>query len=468
MKVALPKGQLQNSTAELLKRAGFALGDYREGSRSYRPRCESFPHLFLKVFHEKDIAIQVAIGNYDLGICRLDWVEELLTKYHSDAVVKVRDLGYGKRNVYAAVAKSSGPRSLEALRGCSDSLRIVSEYPNLAESFALKQRLRRFQIFPVWGAAAIYPPENADLAIIAEPSKERVSEQGLVPVATLLESSACLVANRDSLKRKDLSRLLSALPSGEVVGSDVKEASAAEAGPNVRQEKNDRYIASLALPDGHQQRHVAAFLNKVGLKIEGYNVGRVVSRPCTWLDGVMVKVVRPQDMPLQVANGNFDLAITGQDWLRDHLYRFPSSPVCELLPLGFGRVRIVAVVSKDMPISSTEELRKIKRATSLRVASEYINIADKYALDNRLAPYKVIPTWGASEAFIPEDADVLIENTETGSTISRHNLKIIETLFESTACLIGNAEAMSLPDKRDKIGRLVELMRRGVEASPVS
>ena len=50
-------------------------------------------------------------------------------------------------------------------------------------------------------------------------------------------------------------------------------------------------------------------------------------------------------MPLQVANGNFDLAITGRDWLRDHHFRFPSSPVEELLQLGFGKVRIVAVVT---------------------------------------------------------------------------------------------------------------------------
>lgn len=468
VKIALPKGQLQDSTAELLKEAGFALCDYREGTRSYRLRCEAFPGLFLKVFHEKDIAIQVAIGNYDLGICRLDWVEELLTKYHSDAVVKVRDLGYGKRTIYAVVARASGLRSLEAMKSRSDRLRIVSEYPNLAEAFALKKRLRRFQIFPVWGSAAVYPPENAELAIIAETSKERLSEQGLAPVATLLESSACLVANKDSLKRKDLSRLLSAIPSGEVAGSDVKETPSIEGGLKVQHGKTDKYTVSLALPDGHQQRHVVTFLNRVGLKIEGYNVGRAMSRPCIGLDGVMVKVVRPQDMPQQVANGNFDLAITGRDWLRDHLYRFPSSPAGELLPLGFGKVRIVGVVSKDMPVSSTEELRNLRRDSPLRVASEYINIADRYAQDNRLAPYKIIPTWGASEAFLPEDADVLIENTETGSTISKHNLKIIETLFESTACLIGNTEAMKQPDRKDKIAALVKLMRGGVEASPVS
>lgn len=468
VKIALPKGQLQDKTAELLNEAGLTLSEYREGSRSYRLQCEAYPDLFIKVFHERDIAIQVAIGNYDLGICRLDWLEELLAKYHTDAVVKVRDLSYGKRTIYAVVAKGAGWKSLEALKNRCEPLRIVSEYPNLAEAFALRQRLRRFQIFPVWGLAAVYPPENAELAIIAETSKERLSEQGLAPMARLLESSACLVANKDSLKRKDLSRLLSALSSAVVASTEVEEPPAIGAGPIVRKGKAGKHTVSIALPDGHQQRHVAAFLDRVGLRIEGYNTGSATSRPCLDLDGVMVKVVRPQDMPLQVANGNFDLAITGRDWLRDHMYRFPTSPVEELLPLGFGKVRIVAVVNKGMPVSSTEELRKLKFGAPLRLASEYINIADRYAQDNRLVPYKLIPTWGASEAFLPEDADVLIENTETGATLSKHNLKVIETLFESTACLIGNAEARKRREKKDRIKRIIEIMRRVAEATPAS
>jgi ATP phosphoribosyltransferase len=225
---------------------------------------------------------------------------------------------------------------------------------------------------------------------------------------------------------------------------------------------------SLALPDGHQQRHTVDFLNRAGLEIDGYSVDRPTSRPRIDIDGVMVKVIRPQDMPLQVANGNFDLAITGRDWLRDHRFCFPSSPVEELLELGFGGVRIVAVVAEDLAVSSTEDLRKLKRDSVLRVASEYVNIADKYAHDNHLTPCKIIPTWGASEAFLPEDADVLIENTETGSTIAKHNLKIIDTLFESSACLIGNTEAVGRQDKREKIAYLVETMRKGLEARPVS
>jgi ATP phosphoribosyltransferase len=144
------------------------------------------------------------------------------------------------------------------------------------------------------------------------------------------------------------------------------------------------------------------------------------------------------------------------------------SPVEELLDLGYGRVKVVAVVSNDVPVSSAADLRKMGRTAALRVASEYINIADKYSHDHRLAPCKIIPTWGASEAFLPEDADVLIENTETGSTIAENDLKIIDTLFESTACLIGNSQAVTTPEKKDRIAHVVETLRRGVEPVPVS
>jgi len=75
----------------------------------------------------------------------------------------------------------------------------------------------------------------------------------------------------------------------------------------------------------------------------------------------------------------------------------------------------------------------------------------------------VIPTWGASEAFLPEDADLLIENTQTGRTIARHNLRIIDTLFESTACLIGNTSRVFSPGKGEKIKSITETLRTAVE-----
>jgi ATP phosphoribosyltransferase len=178
---------------------------------------------------------------------------------------------------------------------------------------------------------------------------------------------------------------------------------------------------------------------------------------------VTVKVIRPQDMPSQVANGNFDLAITGRDWLTDHLAQFPSSPAKELLDLKLRKVRLVAVVHQDLPVNDTRGLSSFQasRDKPVRVASEYVNIADKYARENHLGYYTVIPTWGATEAFLPEDADLLIENTETGRTIALHKLKIIDTLFESTACLIGStAEASKI--KRGRIESIVNKLKAAV------
>jgi len=118
-----------------------------------------------------------------------------------------------------------------------------------------------------------------------------------------------------------------------------------------------------------------------------------------------------------------------------------------------------------MPVAGASDLISLSagRTAPLRVASEYINIADKYARDNHLASYRVVPTWGATEAFLPEDADLLIENTETGGTIARHNLKIIDTLFESTACLIGSSRRVANAVKRDRINSIIQALQTGVK-----
>jgi ATP phosphoribosyltransferase len=136
--------------------------------------------------------------------------------------------------------------------------------------------------------------------------------------------------------------------------------------------------------------------------------------------------------------------------------------VTELVDLKTSRVRMVAVVSQELPAEDVFALRQLlsSRDSPFRVASEYVNIADRYARDNHLGMYRIIPTWGATEAFVPEDADLLIENTETGRTIARHNLKIIDTLFQSTGCLIGSKEAVSRPIKRQRIDSIVEALRQ--------
>ncbi len=469
VKIALPKGRLLDKTASLLHRAGWGLSGYHDKVRFYHLKSRKFPNLLAKVFHEKDIPIQVAVGNYDLGICGLDWIEELLVKYPSSALVKVKNLGYGEGVLYIAAGWSGGASTVEEMQAKPGIMRIASEYPNLAESFALDLRLRRFSVFPLWGAAEVYPPESADLALISAEAEAELFNYDLVPVSKVLGFSAFLIANKSSWEAKDLSEILTSLDNKVLTTEKPPSSANTVRMPEVAgyslpgQIGND--IVWLALPDGHHQLPTLRLLSKAGIQIDDYPSAVGNRRPTTNLPGVMIKVIRPQDMSLQVANGNFDLAITGRDWLREHLYQFPSSPVTELLDLKFGKVKIVAVVSRDLSVADAHSLRQLnaERLVPFRVASEYVNIADKYARDNHLGSYRVVPTWGASEAFLPEDADLLIENTQTGRTLARHNLKIIDTLFESTACLIGSSHRVFSPGKGEKIKSITETLRTVVE-----
>ena len=226
-------------------------------------------------------------------------------------------------------------------------------------------------------------------------------------------------------------------------------------------------VIRLALADGHQLKHTRLFLERAGITLQGYDENALNRRPTLTLEGVKVKVIRPQDMPSQVANGHFDLAITGRDWLEDHLILFPKSPVVELLNLGFGRVRIVAVVGPNTPANNVGEFSSLARNKSfpfpfVRVASEYVNIADKFARENHLTHYRVIPSHGATEALLPEDADLLIENTETGRTLVSNKLRIISELFVSTAILIANRLSSESANKKTRLKDIQELFEKAL------
>ena len=471
LKIALPKGRLLGETATLLQRASWGLDGYIEKARLYRLKSRRFPNLLARMFHEKDIPIQVAIGNYDLGICGLDWVEELLVKYPSSPLVRAKNLEYGERALYMVASRSEVAATVEEMQAKVDVIRIASEYPNLAESFAVNLRLRRFSVLPLWGAAEVYPPENADLVLI--PGKVEAEafnfNNDLVPLGKVLSFSTFLIANRSSWETKDMGGVLASIGDKLFTGERYSSLADVPRTPEIvgqyPSREVDENIIRLALPDGHQQLPTLKLLNRAGIQVDDYPSATGNRRPTTNLDKVMVKVIRPQDMSLQVANGNFDLAITGRDWILEHLYRFPSSPIMELLDLKFGKVKIVAVVSNDLSATDVYSLRQLSAARMgpFRVASEYVNIADKYARDNHLGLCRVIPTWGASEAFLPEDADLLIENTETGRTIARHNLKIIDTLFESTACLIGAKNSQLSPAKGERVSSIIEALQAAVE-----
>jgi ATP phosphoribosyltransferase len=462
-RLALPKGRLLAGTAAFLDVIGLRFDDYTSKTRIYRMSSQSMPSLSAKMLNERDIPVQVAVGNYDFGICSSDWLQELQARYPASRVFKLADLGFDNASVYLAGSTGSSI-SPAGIAGGSATWRIVTEYPALAEKAANKMRLKKFRVFPLWGSAEAYPPENADFAVLKVEDEKALSDLNLKPVRKICDSNACIVANADSLQSHDFSKILALFTAGLKAGTKPWERKEAGSPPisNVPGKKADANNVWLALADGHQQVHTSAFLEKTNIKMKGYAKDSLTRRPSCNLDWLNVKVVRPQDMPQQVANGNFDLAVTGKDWLLDHLYQFPSSPVMELADLGFGWVRIVAVVCDDVPADSIEGIRDLVRKgrmVPLRIATEYINIADKYLRDRHIARYRVIPTWGATEVYLPEDADMLIENTETGQTLARHNLKIIDTLFESTACLIGSRKSLENPRKKDKMEKLVKIFR---------
>ena len=469
IRFALPKGRFLAPTSALLHSSGVSFDDYNSKTRQYRLVSSRLSNLSAKILQEKDISVHVSVGNYDLGICGADWVSEMKARYPTAALVEIAPLDYHEGAVYLAASAYSSLRSLGAIGASGRTLQIVSEYPNVATMLAAELRLRRFRVFPVWGAAGAYPPESADLVVMWARNERDLLSQGLVPLKKLFDVSAVLVANADSLSRKDMSEVLGCFE-GTFGGHDVSLDSAAS---EFQARAPDKSLAlwqarelRLALPDGHQKTPTVELLERAGLKVPGYagktGERRLLASP-NWL---AVKVVRPQDMPLQVASGHFDVAVTGQDWLREHLCCFPGSPVRELVDLGFGKVRVVAALSEDIPVNNTAELRDFVARGALRplrVASEYTNIADKYLRDNHIGAYKIVPTWGASEAFLPDDADLLVDNTQTGKTLVDNRLKIIEVILRSSACLIANVDSLGTPSKRERIEELSTMLAGAVE-----
>jgi len=470
LKLALPAGQLAQPTDELLRQAGLIVRGYTDGSRSYRPGLDGRQDVLLRVFREKDIPIQIALGNYDLGICSLAWLKELLIRYPSEAVVQLRALPLGPSSLYVT-ASNSGLTSLEGLAGVP-GLRLVSEYPNLTEAFALSARLPAYRVFSLWGAAEAYPPEDADLAVVAGSSEEEVREQGLTPLYRLLVGSPWLIAHRRSLEGKDLSPVLGPLMALEggrqpEVGLELPSALAAPLRAPLAAERSDTTVR-LALPDGHQQASAAAILRAAGLSCQGYDERGWVRRPRSSLEGLEVKVIRPHDMPQQVALGNFDLVISGRDCLMEHLFHFPGSPVEEIVDLGGGQFDLSAVVSEDLPAASLAEAVELWRSQGLktiRVASEFPAVADHYARRNHFWRYQVIPISGASEGFVPEDADLLIEGVQTGRTLAENKLKAIDRFLRSTTCLIAS-KRQPRPAKAELLSQLIERFRQAGSTAP--
>ena len=170
-----------------------------------------------------------------------------------------------------------------------------------------------------------------------------------------------------------------------------------------------------------------------------------------------VKILRPQEIPTYVAMGAFDLGITGLDWVRE-----TGAEVVEVASLSYsktgeGNVRIVVAVSQEEQIPEPTRIRP-----GSRVTTEYPNLTRRYFEDLRI-PVQLFPSFGASEAKVPDLMDVVVDLTETGTTLRRNGLKIIGQIMESYTVVIASPAAWKDPAKRRAIEEILTILRGVME-----
>ena len=171
-----------------------------------------------------------------------------------------------------------------------------------------------------------------------------------------------------------------------------------------------------------------------------------------------VRILRPQEIPHYVAEGTFDLGVTGRDWIEE-----TGREVVSLGELHYSKatarpVRIVLAVAVDAAAESIADL-----PSGLRISTEYPELTRRY-FEKHGIPADVRLSYGATEAKVPDIADAVVEITETGRALRAAGLKIIDTILVSFTELIANPEAYDDPDKRHAMNQLHTLLQGTLEA----
>jgi ATP phosphoribosyltransferase len=201
----------------------------------------------------------------------------------------------------------------------------------------------------------------------------------------------------------------------------------------------------LVLPKGRIQERVMHLLSRAGLQ---FRLDSRSYRPTCSDPSVEVKLLKPQNIPTLVSLGRHDCGFTGWDWVCEQ-----QATVTELMDLGFDPVRIVAAVPEGLDLAAAQASNR-----PLVVASEYQELTRQYIAQKGLNAV-LIKTYGATEALPPEDADMIVDNTSTGSTLRLNRLTITDELMRSTTRFIADPAAMQDSWKAEKLHQLVMLMQ---------
>lgn len=171
-----------------------------------------------------------------------------------------------------------------------------------------------------------------------------------------------------------------------------------------------------------------------------------------------VRILRPQEIPVYVADGLFDVGITGRDWVEE-----TGAQVVSLGELAYSKatsnpIRVVLAVASASPWESARDL-----PDGVRVSTEYVALTRRFMEANGVKA-NIFLSYGATEAKVPEIADAVVEITETGRALKAAGLKVIDTILVSHTELVANPTACQDPEKRKAMEDISTLLQGALEA----
>jgi ATP phosphoribosyltransferase len=171
-----------------------------------------------------------------------------------------------------------------------------------------------------------------------------------------------------------------------------------------------------------------------------------------------VAVLRPQEIPTYVEEGFFDVGVTGDDWIGE-----TGADVVRVTTLPYSKqtdrpIKVVLAVPRDSGIKEPGDVEP-----NARISTELPNLTRAY-FDRLGIPVRVFLSYGATEAKVPEIVDAIVDVTETGSTLRRNGMEIVDVLLESRTQLIANKAAHDNPLKRRAIEEITILLKGAIDA----
>jgi len=171
-----------------------------------------------------------------------------------------------------------------------------------------------------------------------------------------------------------------------------------------------------------------------------------------------VRILRPQEIPTYVAEGLFDIGITGRDWVEE-----TASDVVSLGEMRYSKatslpIRVVVAVAGDSAVTSVDQLPQ-----GVRVSTEYPELTRRF-FASRGIDADIRLSYGASEAKIPDIADCIVDITETGRALRAAGLRIIDEILQSYTEVIAHRAAYDDPAKRHAMGQLMTLLNGTLDA----